>query len=101
MLTDAISRGPHREPKVCGGRESCTVFAEMIESFDSCIEVFGLPSNEEIIFSELKKLAAEGCCIIMAVHKLSVVQQCDEVVYLEDGKIKAIGRPDELQEYFK
>ena len=50
LETDAISRGPHREPKVYDGRESCTVFAEMIESFDSCIEVFGLPSNEEIIF---------------------------------------------------
>ncbi|MDO4290557.1 MAG: thiol reductant ABC exporter subunit CydC [Eggerthellaceae bacterium] len=40
--------------------------------------------------------ALEGCTVVMITHHLQSVDECDRVVFLDDGRIALDGSPDEL-----
>lgn len=51
--------------------------------------------SEKIIMDNLKKLPYK-VTIIMIAHRLTTVSDCDQIVYIDKGKIKAIGTHQQL-----
>jgi ATP-binding cassette subfamily B protein len=51
--------------------------------------------SEEIVFAALRRLRAGRTTIVIA-HRLSTVRDADRILVLDDGKIAAQGRHDEL-----
>jgi ABC-type multidrug transport system fused ATPase/permease subunit len=51
--------------------------------------------SEEIVFAALKRLRAGRTTIVIA-HRLSTVRDADQILVLDDGRIAAHGRHDEL-----
>jgi ABC-type multidrug transport system fused ATPase/permease subunit len=51
--------------------------------------------SEEIVFAALKRLRAGRTTIVIA-HRLSTVRDADRILVLDDGRISAQGRHDEL-----
>jgi ABC-type multidrug transport system fused ATPase/permease subunit len=51
--------------------------------------------SEEIVFSALRRLRAGRTTIVIA-HRLSTVRDADRILVLEDGRIAAQGRHDDL-----
>ena len=41
-----------------------------------------------------------GVTLIMIAHRLSSIMECDKVIYLKNGKIEMVGKPDEVIEKF-
>ena len=39
--------------------------------------------------------------IIMVAHRLSSLEQCDKVIYLKDGQIEMIGKPEDILPKFR
>lgn len=52
--------------------------------------------TEHLITRTIRQLRGDLTVIIVA-HRLSTVRQCDSVVYLEDGKVRALGTFDEVR----
>lgn len=42
--------------------------------------------------------ASVNCTVLLIAHRLSTVTMADEIVVLEDGRVHAVGRHDELLE---
>jgi ABC-type multidrug transport system fused ATPase/permease subunit len=51
--------------------------------------------SEEIVFAALRRLRAGRTTIVIA-HRLSTVRDADRILVLDDGRISATGRHDEL-----
>jgi ATP-binding cassette subfamily B protein len=51
--------------------------------------------TEEVVLEHLRKLFRERCLVIAA-HRYSAVMHCDEILYLESGRVKERGTHDEL-----
>lgn len=59
-----------------------------------------LDVNSEIeVVQNVSKLKGEKTIIAIA-HRLSTLKNCDKIVYLVDGKIKAVGTFDELRQKY-
>jgi len=54
------------------------------------------PATESAIMDAVQELSGEKT-IIMIAHRLSTVQKCDQIVVLEDGRVKGAGRYEELR----
>lgn len=66
------------------------------EVFEVGDESFRKKSAEKI-----KSLVGEGACVIFVTHDLSMIQkQCHRVVWLEHGKVKMAGKPDEVISHY-
>ena len=39
--------------------------------------------------------------IIMVAHRLSSLEACDKVIYLKDGQIEMIGKPEDILPKFR
>lgn len=55
-----------------------------------------LDSETEKIIHEAWRELLKGRTAIVIAHRLSSVMLCDDVILIEDGKVKAAGNPDEL-----
>jgi ABC-2 type transport system ATP-binding protein len=55
------------------------------------------PVLRKIIWDELFKLKANGTTIILTTHAMDEVEKCDTVGMIRDGKLIALGSPDELK----
>eukprot|EP00922_Rhytidocystis_sp_ex-Travisia-forbesii_P047936 GHVS01071450.1.p1 GENE.GHVS01071450.1~~GHVS01071450.1.p1 ORF type:complete len:834 (+),score=147.31 GHVS01071450.1:255-2756(+) len=63
------------------------VFDEATSSLDA--------ATENRILSAFKAIAKDRTCLVIA-HRLSTIVQANQIVYLEDGKVKEIGTHSEL-----
>ena len=80
----AIARALYNSPEVM-------IFDEATSSLDY--------KNEKDIQQTIYNLKGKLTMIIIA-HRLSTVEECDEIIWLENGSIRKIGRPEEvLSEY--
>ncbi len=55
------------------------------------------PVLRKIIWDELFKLKHNGTTIILTTHAMDEVEKCDTVGMIRDGKLIALGSPDELK----
>jgi ABC-type multidrug transport system fused ATPase/permease subunit len=53
------------------------------------------PQSEEILVRATEEFFAERTQIIIA-HRLSTLRKCDRILWLEQGRIKMIGKPQEV-----
>lgn len=54
-------------------------------------------SHRFALMEQLKGLAAEGRCVAAVLHDLSLaLRYCDEVLVLNDGRLQAVGAPEEI-----
>jgi ABC-type multidrug transport system fused ATPase/permease subunit len=51
--------------------------------------------TESRVLANLKAWGAERC-VFLITHRLSTIRQADQVVYLRDGKVQALGKHDDL-----
>jgi ATP-binding cassette subfamily B protein len=51
--------------------------------------------TESRVLANLKAWGAQRC-VFLITHRLSTIRQADQVVYLRDGKVQALGRHDDL-----
>ena len=51
--------------------------------------------TESRVLANLKEWGAERC-VFLITHRLSTIRQADQVVYLRDGKVQALGTHDDL-----
>jgi ABC-type multidrug transport system fused ATPase/permease subunit len=58
------------------------------------------PQSEEILIQTTEKFFKNRTQIIIA-HRLSTLESCDRILWLDDGKIKMIGPPQEILHSFK
>jgi ATP-binding cassette, subfamily B, bacterial PglK len=78
----AIARALYRRPDVL-------LFDEGTSALDN--------TTESVLMSSLERLRGRHTIVLVA-HRLSTVRNCDKIVYLEHGRIAAIGTFDELRE---
>jgi ATP-binding cassette subfamily B multidrug efflux pump len=55
--------------------------------------------TEEVVLEHLRALYAtkdRGKCLVIAAHRYSAVMHCDEILYLENGRVKERGTHEEL-----
>jgi ABC-type multidrug transport system fused ATPase/permease subunit len=76
----AIARALFTQPKLL-------IFDEATSALDQ--------ASEKLIAETIRKLPREITVIIIA-HRLSTVEHCDTLVWLEKGKVKAVGPPAEI-----
>lgn len=53
-------------------------------------------ATERAVMEALRELSGEKTIVIIA-HRMSTVRHCDQIVVLEEGRIRAAGRFDELE----
>lgn len=75
-----IARALYRNPEVL-------VFDEATSALDN--------ATEKYVMEAVSNLSGHKTIIIIA-HRLSTVEKCDLIVFLEKGKMKAVGKFDEL-----
>jgi ABC-type multidrug transport system fused ATPase/permease subunit len=56
-----------------------------------------LDGQTELSISESIQKLQGSCTIILIAHRLSTVRKADKIIYLESGKVRAIGNFDELR----
>ena len=61
---------------------------------DDCLSAVDT-ETEEIILNEIKSLSPAPSTIIVS-HRISTLRHCEQIIVLEDGEIKEMGRPEEL-----
>lgn len=84
MQRISIARALYAEPQVI-------IFDEATSSLDL--------GNENIIRQTINKLKGQLTSIIIA-HRLSTVEKCDRIIWLEQGRVRMDGTPEVvLQEY--
>ena len=76
----AIARALYRRPEVL-------IFDEGTSALDN--------TTEAVLMSSLERLRGHLTVVLVA-HRLSTVRNCDQVVYIEDGRIAGIGSFQEL-----
>jgi len=52
-------------------------------------------ASENIITETIRQLVA-GTTVIIIAHRLSTVENCDRIIWLEEGRVKATGTPSEI-----
>jgi ABC-2 type transport system ATP-binding protein len=55
------------------------------------------PVLRKSIWSELQKLSANGTTILVTTHVMDEADKCDRLGMIRDGKLIAVGTPDELK----
>ncbi len=80
----AIARALYHNPKVL-------IFDEATSALDT--------RNEKAIQNTINSFKGRQTLIIIA-HRLKTVENCDQVVWIDDGKLKKIGSPDEILPYY-
>ena len=78
----AIARALYRNPQLL-------VFDEATSALDT--------TTERAVVSAIERLRGSHTLVIIA-HRLSTVKGCDNLVYLNKGRVEATGNYDELQE---
>eukprot|EP00922_Rhytidocystis_sp_ex-Travisia-forbesii_P004594 GHVS01006750.1.p1 GENE.GHVS01006750.1~~GHVS01006750.1.p1 ORF type:complete len:166 (+),score=22.11 GHVS01006750.1:57-500(+) len=63
------------------------VFDEATSSLDA--------TTENLILNAFKAVARDRTCVVIA-HRLSTIAQANQIVYLQDGKVKEVGTHTEL-----
>ena len=53
------------------------------------------PAPKKIILDNLKSSRANKTTLLIA-HRISTVERLDKIIFLDDGKIEAVGPHDEL-----
>ncbi len=76
----AIARALYRDPEVI-------IFDEATSALDS--------KNEESIQQTIYSLKSKMTLIIIA-HRLSTVEDCDEIVWLENGRLRMMGESSKV-----
>lgn len=76
----SIARAMYPHPKLL-------IFDEATSSLDQ--------ANENSIMATIEKLATEVTCVIVA-HRLSTVEKCDRLIWLEHGRIVMQGPPRDI-----
>ena len=52
-------------------------------------------------FDRIREFKKRGKTILLVSHDMSAITSfCDEVIYLDGGKVKAIGKPKEISQYY-
>jgi ABC-2 type transport system ATP-binding protein len=60
------------------------------------------PANELVIINTLLKLREEGCTILLSTHRMDSVEDlCDNILFLNKGKIVYSGRVSELRSKYQ
>ncbi|MBM5596171.1 ABC transporter ATP-binding protein [Listeria seeligeri] len=54
------------------------------------------PELRKSIWEELAELKANGKCILVTTHVMDEAEKCDRLAMIRNGKIIAVGRPQEL-----
>jgi ATP-binding cassette subfamily C protein len=78
----AIARALYRRPEVL-------VFDEGTSALDN--------TTESVLISSLERLRGDHTIVLVA-HRLSTVRNCDQIVYVEGGRIAAVGTFTELEQ---
>ena len=82
----SIARALYRDPKVI-------IFDEATSALDE--------ENERQIQKTIQKLRGGRTMVVIA-HRLSTVEECDKIFWMDKGQVVASGRPDEvLPQYIK
>ena len=58
------------------------------------------PSLRQSIWQQLKSFAQEGKSIIVTTHVMDEAERCDQVGLIIDGKLFALGSPNDLKQQF-
>lgn len=58
------------------------------------------PSLRKSIWQQLKSFAQQGKSIIVTTHVIDEAERCDQVGLIIDGKLFALGSPDDLKQQF-
>jgi len=80
----AIARALFTQPQII-------IFDEATSALDQ--------GSENIIAETIKKLPAKTTVVIIA-HRLTTVENCDRLVWLEEGRVKAEGPPAEILPHY-
>ena len=76
----SIARALYADPQVL-------IFDEATSALDI--------GNERLIQNTIQALGRQITCIIIA-HRLSTVEQCDRIIWMEGGRIVKEGPPEEI-----
>lgn len=55
------------------------------------------PKTEAIVYQGIENLARNGAAVLMIAHRLSALDIADEVLLLENGRLKAHDHPDQIR----
>jgi len=80
----AIARALYNKPEVM-------IFDEATSSLDT--------NSEKAIQKTIYNFKGRQTLIIIA-HRLTTIEDCDKVIWLEKGRIKMIGKPEEILEFY-
>lgn len=56
------------------------------------------PLAKKNFWEELKKLRSQGVSILVTTHLMDEAEICDELVFISEGKLAAVGQPDSLRQ---
>ena len=81
----AIARALYREPSVL-----------LLDEATSALDEHAQRSIQDTIYSMSRKKT-----LIIVAHRFSTVERCDTIAWIDEGKIVATGRPDEIISAFR
>lgn len=81
----SIARALYSHPEII-------IFDEATSALDA--------GNENVIVNSIEKLRGHTTCIIIA-HRLSTVERCDIIFWIDHGKVIASGSPEEILPKYK
>ena len=59
------------------------------------------PKLRQQVWSQLKNLTHEGKSVIVTTHVMDEAERCDKIGLIVEGRLFAIGTPNELKQKFK